>query len=99
MLSDEYVNTTVIHGTHNPRDLVPAFAFELTLHDEDFSASQVSADVATMLGDDAADWEGEDVISILIELEGRLEDLAPEGCYFGAHPGDGSDFGFWTFED
>ena len=28
-----------------------------------------------------------------------LDSLAPEGYYFGATEGDGSDFGFWQFDD
>lgn len=28
-----------------------------------------------------------------------MNDLAPEGYYFGSHPGNGSDFGFWELED
>lgn len=28
-----------------------------------------------------------------------LNDIAPGGCYFGAHMGDGSDFGFWECEE
>ena len=36
--------------------------------------------------------------AVLAELTDKLESAAPEGTYFGAHWGDGSDFGFWPEE-
>jgi hypothetical protein len=29
---------------------------------------------------------------------GILNDIAPDGCYFGAHPGNGTHYGFWGIE-
>jgi len=39
------------------------------------------------------------VSEVLSEIFDTLNDHAPEGMYFGAHPGDGADFGFWQCED
>jgi hypothetical protein len=33
------------------------------------------------------------------KLVDALNTLAPKGCYFGAHPGDGACFGFWRDEE
>ena len=35
-----------------------------------------------------ADW-------LMDDLFDALEECAPKGHYFGSHPGDGSDLGFW----
>jgi hypothetical protein len=40
---------------------------------------------------------------LIADLQSELEDfiqahIAPEGYYFGAHKGDGSDIGFWEIE-
>lgn len=36
---------------------------------------------------------------ILEELFDAINDALPEGTYFGAHVGDGSDYGVWESED
>ena len=51
--------------------------------------------------EDVADtyWVSEHVSFLINEdLMNRLNDYAPPYFYFGAHPGDGSDFGFWMGE-
>lgn len=44
-------------------------------------------------------WTDGDADYDLEGLVDRLETFAPTGVYFGAHPGDGSDFGFWMCEN
>ena len=48
------------------------------------------------LGDDY--WDSEDAEEDLLALDEALSLFAPKNAYFGAHPGDGSDFGFWPHE-
>ena len=43
-----------------------------------------------------AEIYADDVIS---DLQDALQEYAPPYCYFGAHPGDGADFGFWPCID
>ena len=41
------------------------------------------------------DVDEETLIDIQEEIADKLNEYVPDGCYFGAHEGDGSDFGVW----
>jgi hypothetical protein len=52
------------------------------------------------LDDDDLWWDTEDASTILNEdIWQAMDQIAPPGTSFGAHEGDGSDFGFWEQED
>lgn len=96
---------TVIHGTMRPEDVIPALC--KTLHSldakryDEFLRSNQPLNKAlcdTECGIKTDWWESEDALYIIDELSDILEDYAPEGHYFGSHPGDGSDLGFWPNE-
>lgn len=76
-------------GTLRPADLIPVFADELR---------RLRGSLPRQLYDDmrklreGADDEAPEVLDSLHEA---LADYAPAWCTFGAHPGDGADFGFW----
>jgi hypothetical protein len=36
-----------------------------------------------------------DAQEIIVSLFDALDQLSPENQYFGSHPGDGADFGYW----
>jgi hypothetical protein len=51
---------------------------------EGWDATEEDEEKGYILNEDACDW---------------MNSIAPPGMYFGSHPGDGADFGFWTSED
>jgi hypothetical protein len=92
---------TVSHATMRSEDLIPAFLDELGYlagksrnHADDHRfIREVNK---RMEADDY--YESEEADYDLEELFTRLDGYSAPYFYFGAHPGDGSDYGFWLSE-
>lgn len=93
---------TISHGTMREEDLIPAFSDELR---------RLRGALPMRLARDVAAWhslcygaartnntDSIDAAELVQDLADALNDYAPDYCYFGAHPGDGSDYGFWLDE-
>ena len=106
-LSDTIQPGSISHGTMRECDLIPTFMSTL----RDFSPSRAAA-ITDEYGaafiercstDGALDYslinEMENQGWLLESLFDALDDIAPDGFYFGAHPGDGSDYGFWEADE
>jgi hypothetical protein len=90
---------SISHGTLRTIDLLRAFAFDLSYLSGDYVALVNRADErheAINVDSDNETSEDSDLVNELIDA---LNELAPPYCYFGAHEGDGSDFGFWPSMD
>lgn len=92
---------SVISGTMRAQDLIPAFMDELRERAPVEYAQLIVNNVfpAHAQEDEDSKWWHDEAPSLLECLFDELEGCAPRGLYFGAHPGDGSDFGFWMTED
>lgn len=71
-------------------DLIPAFAEELNRLDEDKEYSDLVEEAESV-----TDFDCEMSLYFLEELFDILNNFAPSYMYFGAHPGNGSDYGCW----
>lgn len=101
---------TISHGTLRTEDLLEALSSELDWkfrrNGNFFSLPENMTEgrkINDLVGEcqDQYEEDGEtlkdlDAAECLItDLSDALEQFAPPYCYFGAHEGDGSDFGFW----
>ena len=95
---------TISHGTMRMQDLIPAFLDAVRgiapAEYEAYMAMPFGPAPAHALEDDDAEWWGsDDALYLFNDLMETLDQHAPDGYYFGTHPGDGSDFGYWPEED
>jgi hypothetical protein len=92
---------TVIHGTLRHEDLIKAFTDTLEACLAQNPDLPSNGDSYLNLISDARDAVPDTELSseLITELMDALNEFAPANHYFGAHPEDGSDFGFWENED
>jgi hypothetical protein len=107
---NEYPIGSLSHGTMREEDLIPDFVYDLKQYARrgsrigDVSAKQRKAhrDLCHEISERTESegyYDSEDAGYDLESLFDALQEYAGPYFYFGAHPGDGSDYGFWLSED
>ncbi len=100
-----FENVSISHGTMRTQDLIPAFLDVVREvapdHYEGLMVCPFPPIPSYVMddGDSSEWWDSEDAGYLLESLFDILDEHAPDGFYFGAHPGDGSDYGFWRIEE
>ena len=108
-LSDHYQDQSLSHATMRTEDLIPCFydfiidVFGTNNLDElqliKIGCTVYHSEYLSEKVDPPGDyWDSEAASYDLEDLFDLLDEIAPEGYYFGSHPGDGSDYGFWSYD-
>lgn len=100
---------SVSHATMRPEDLIPSFIWELksqtpTRRKHLKLIREIESNIGRYDGEKSADsvefyYQSDECTEHLQELFEALDEYAPPYFYFGSHPGDGSDYGFWLAEN
>jgi len=95
----------VSSATLRPQDLLEAFASCL----KDLAATDEYSDYADLIAEAQhltncslcldSEYNADDVSEVINELVVALNNYADEGYYFGGHPGDGAEFGFYPIDE
>ena len=89
---------SISHGTMRPEDLIPSFIWELKAQTPTKrSHLKLIREIEPRLNEEEY-YDSEDSQSDLEDLFDALDCYTLPYFYFGAHPGDGSDYGFWLSE-
>ena len=107
---EDWRDRSISSGTMRPEDTVPAMVSALRelgysggewrrAHAEFRTIEPTEARLvsAVLNGDNTGDPD--DTGESVAWLADLLSEVAPDGCYFGAHPGEGACFGFWEVEE
>jgi hypothetical protein len=98
-----YIIGSISSGTMREEDLIPCFldTLEQLNPSEATSIREEYSDLLSRLSADEMTSEDQDEASCLLNetLFDALGNCAPPYFYFGSHPGDGADYGFWLSEE
>lgn len=91
---------TLSSGTMHPGHLIPLFmnAIKNTVEYKQSIVAPFGVPSEAWESDDHPYWFSEDSTLLLMDLMDILDNYAPEGYYFGCTEGNGSDYGFWSYE-
>lgn len=92
---------TVISGTMRDEDVIPALLAVLDVHapEKAIEIRGIYPETIEALGADNKAPNETAVEMLRDDVWAAMEEIAPPGHVFGAHEGDGADFGFWESED
>ena len=98
---------SISSGTMRAEDLIPRFMSKLFKEKPELARSlwQKYPRLGEALCDKNAGihsdwWESDEAQEILNnDIFDAMDNMSPEGHYFGSHPGDGSDYGYWPIEE
>lgn len=89
---------TISHGTMRNEDLIPTFTRTLeSLATESHRLDEFKSLIET--ANNFEDFDSEEASDLTVSLFEALHELAPPNFYFGAHVGDGTDYGFWSVSE
>lgn len=112
-LGIDFTEFSLSNGTLNDRDLLLNYHNFLVDHYEGYANLEVYDDcelfvrffelIGESSGNDhliVVSKQSNDCLSYLMNelLPDLLNEIAPKECYFGSHPGNSSDLGFWFLE-
>ena len=100
-LSPEWKNSVISEGTLKTSDLITKFLNFIADHNDSL-ANEIADEwvdvISSMLGASNAPRDYEQEQELAEHLFNVMDAIAPEGCVFGSHEGDGACFGFWEVE-
>ena len=98
-MSNKVNEGTIIHGTMRNEDVIPELLSYLETMPKVHQGTLVTVQDEVRSIEIREDWDSEYAYEVCLGLFDAITEHLPEGYFCGSHPGDGSDFGVWKFDE